>query len=73
MSAECLREVFAELDMSSEALEILLSPSSPYCRLSTSGYAGTTQVIGSIAIPVLYGGQRAGVYHVTMGNCLNKH
>jgi cell cycle checkpoint protein len=44
MSAECLREVFAELDMSSEALEILLSPSSPYCRLSTSGYAGTTQI-----------------------------
>ena len=48
MSAECLREVFAELDMSSEALEILLSPSSPYCRLSTSGYAGTTQVIRSV-------------------------
>ena len=44
MSAECLKEVFAELDMSSEALEILLSPSFPYCRLSTSGYAGTTQV-----------------------------
>ena len=48
MSAECLKEVFAELDMSSEALEILLSPSSPYCRLSTSGYAGTTQVSGSV-------------------------
>ena len=44
MNAECLREVFAELDMSSEVLEILLSPSAPYCRLSTSGYAGTTQV-----------------------------
>lgn len=44
MNAECLREVFAELDMSSDALEILLSPSAPYCRLSTSGYAGTTQV-----------------------------
>ena len=44
MNAECLREVFAELDMSSEALEVLLSPSPPYCRLSTSGYAGTTQV-----------------------------
>lgn len=46
MNAECLREVFAELDMSSEVLEILLSPSPPYCRLSTSGYAGTTQVCG---------------------------
>ena len=48
MSAECLKEVFAELDMSSEALEIILSPSSPYCRLSTSGYAGTTQVSESV-------------------------
>lgn len=47
MKAECLREVFTELDMSSEALEILLAPSAPYCRLSTSGIAGTTQVNGS--------------------------
>lgn len=44
MNAECLKEVFAELDMSSDTLEILLSSSLPYCRLSTSGYAGTTQV-----------------------------
>lgn len=48
MKAECLREVFAELDMSSETLEILLAPSAPYCRLSTSGYAGTTQVNGNL-------------------------
>lgn len=44
MRAECLREAFAELDMSSEVIEILLSPSSPYFRLTTFGYAGTTQV-----------------------------
>ena len=47
MNAECLREVFADMDTTSEALEILLSPSAPYCRLSTSGYAGTTQVCPS--------------------------
>ena len=44
MRAECLREAFAELDMSSDVLEILLSPSPPYFRLTTFGYAGTTQV-----------------------------
>ena len=44
MRAECLREAFAELDMSSDVLEILLSPSSPYFRLTTFGYAGITQV-----------------------------
>lgn len=45
MSAEGLREAFAELDMTSDSLEILLSPSSPYFRLSTFGYAGMTQVL----------------------------
>ena len=45
MSAEGLREAFAELDMTSDSLEILLSPSSPFFRLSTSGFAGTTEVI----------------------------
>ena len=54
MNAECLREVFAELDMSSEVLEILLSPSTPYCRLSTSGYAGTTQVDHNLPLLVLF-------------------
>jgi cell cycle checkpoint protein len=44
LKADCVREVFAELDMSSDSLEILLSPSPPFCRLSTSGFAGTTQV-----------------------------
>ena len=44
MKAECLREAFAELDMSSDVIEVLLSPSPPYFRLTTFGYAGTTQV-----------------------------
>ena len=52
MNAECLREVFAELDMSSETLEILLSPSPPYCRLSTAGYVGTTQVSDNVDLHV---------------------
>lgn len=46
MQAECLREAFAELDMSSDVLEIHLSPVSPYFRLTTFGCAGTTQVSG---------------------------
>ena len=44
MQAECLREAFAELDMSSDVLEITMSPSEPYFRLTTFGIAGTTQV-----------------------------
>lgn len=50
MSAEGLREAFAELDMTSDSLEILLSPSSPYFRLSTFGYAGTTQVLFNLVL-----------------------
>jgi cell cycle checkpoint protein len=42
LKAECMREVFAELDMTSDVLQILLSPDSPYFRLSTFGNAGTT-------------------------------
>lgn len=47
MQAECLREAFAELDMSSDVLEMHLSPAAPYFRLTTFGYAGTTQVTQS--------------------------
>jgi len=39
-----LKEVFNELDMTSEVLEILLSPDKPFFRLSTFGNAGSTQV-----------------------------
>ena len=43
MHAMCLSEAFAELDTSSEVLEIHTSPDSPFFRISTFGYAGTTQ------------------------------
>lgn len=43
MQAACLSEAFAELDTSSDVLEIHTSPDSPFFRISTFGYAGTTQ------------------------------
>jgi len=39
-----LKEVFNDLDMTSEVLEILLSPETPFFRLSTFGNAGSTHV-----------------------------
>jgi len=36
--------VFTDLDMTSEVLEILLSPDKPFFRLSTFGNAGSTHV-----------------------------
>ncbi|RMX51697.1 hypothetical protein pdam_00008113 [Pocillopora damicornis] len=44
MKSECLKEAFSELDMTSEVLQILMSPDNPYFRLSTFGYAGSTHV-----------------------------
>ena len=44
MAAEGLRETFSELDMTSETVEVLMSPDPPHFRLTTFGYAGTTQV-----------------------------
>ncbi|CAN8016072.1 unnamed protein product [Ixodes persulcatus] len=41
---EILKEVWAELDASSDVLEILISPDEPYFRLTTFGNAGTVQV-----------------------------
>ncbi|CAL4141410.1 unnamed protein product, partial [Meganyctiphanes norvegica] len=40
MRSECLREIFSELDMSSDVLEILMSPDPPYFRFSTFGSFG---------------------------------
>lgn len=40
MRSECLRDIFSELDMSSDVLEILMSPDAPYFRLSTFGNFG---------------------------------
>ncbi|XP_074643105.1 cell cycle checkpoint protein RAD1-like [Tubulanus polymorphus] len=42
MKSECLKEAFSELDMTSEVLEILMSPDKPYLRLSTFGNSGST-------------------------------
>ncbi|PSN41823.1 Coronin-1C [Blattella germanica] len=44
LRSECLKEVFAELDTSSDLIEILLSPDPPYFRISTSGVAGDTKM-----------------------------
>ena len=45
MKSQWLAEVFAELDMTSDVLKILISPDKPYFRLTTDGDAGTTQVV----------------------------
>lgn len=42
--SECLKEAFSELDMTSDILQILMSPDPPYFRLSTFGNAGSTHV-----------------------------
>ena len=44
LQSECLKEVFTDLDTSSEVLEMLISPEAPYFRLSTFGNSGSTQV-----------------------------
>ncbi|XP_061656441.1 cell cycle checkpoint protein RAD1 [Syngnathoides biaculeatus] len=41
LMSEGLREAFSELDMTSEVLQITMSPSQPYFRLSTFGNAGS--------------------------------
>ena len=42
MKAECLKEAFSELDVTSEVLEITMSPEEPFFRLSTYGTLGQT-------------------------------
>ncbi|CAB4002681.1 Cell cycle checkpoint RAD1, partial [Paramuricea clavata] len=44
MQSSFLKEAFHELDMTSEVLEILMSPDSPYFRMSTFGHAGSAHV-----------------------------
>ncbi|XP_077479296.1 cell cycle checkpoint protein RAD1 isoform X2 [Stigmatopora argus] len=39
--SESLKEAFSELDMTSEVLQIIMSPNQPYFRLSTFGNAGS--------------------------------
>lgn len=50
MQSECLKEAFSELDMTSEVLQILMSPDNPYFRLSTFGHAGSTHVSSVIVL-----------------------
>uniref|UniRef100_A0A3B3RSR5 RAD1 homolog (S. pombe) n=1 Tax=Paramormyrops kingsleyae TaxID=1676925 RepID=A0A3B3RSR5_9TELE len=40
LQSDSLREAFSELDMTSEVLQITMSPSQPYFRLSTFGNSG---------------------------------
>ncbi len=44
LQSECLKEAFSDLDMTSEVLQILMSPDKPYLRLSTFGNAGSIHV-----------------------------
>ncbi|XP_064079279.1 cell cycle checkpoint protein RAD1-like [Macrobrachium nipponense] len=44
MRSEVLKEVFSELDTSSDVLEILMSPDAPYFRLTTYGTYGTNHI-----------------------------
>ncbi|XP_019373526.1 PREDICTED: cell cycle checkpoint protein RAD1 [Gavialis gangeticus] len=44
LQSEGLREAFAELDMTSDVLQITMSPEKPYFRLSTFGNAGSAHL-----------------------------
>ncbi|XP_063475988.1 cell cycle checkpoint protein RAD1 isoform X2 [Symphalangus syndactylus] len=44
LQSEGLREAFSELDMTSEVLQITMSPDKPYFRLSTFGNAGSSHL-----------------------------
>lgn len=55
MQSECLKETFAELDLTSDVLEVAMSPTHPHFRLGTYGYAGNTQVSVSMRTGCLWG------------------
>ncbi|GIY88527.1 cell cycle checkpoint protein RAD1 [Caerostris darwini] len=44
MQSEILKEVWADLDMNSDVLEILMSPAEPYFQLTTKGTLATTHI-----------------------------
>lgn len=44
MKSQWLAEVFNDLDMTSDSVEIMISPDNPYFRISTRGNAGSSQV-----------------------------
>ncbi|KAK8730051.1 hypothetical protein OTU49_008439 [Cherax quadricarinatus] len=43
MRSDCLKEIFSELDTSSDVLEIVMTPNPPYFRFSTIGSYGTNR------------------------------
>ena len=52
--SDALKDAFAELDMTSDFIEMLMSPDAPYFRISTYGYAGSSHVNFSIYIYFLF-------------------
>ena len=44
MSSECLKEIFAELDASSETVQFSISPESRHFRITTEGTSGKCHV-----------------------------
>lgn len=44
MKSDWLAEVFSDLDTSSDALDLTISPVKPYFRITTRGQGGTTQI-----------------------------
>ena len=42
MKSECLQSCFGDLDVSSQVIEIVMSPDAPWFKISTFGHAGTT-------------------------------
>ena len=50
MSSECLKEVFCELDSTSETMQLSMSPDSPHFRISTFGHSGVYHVSFKISI-----------------------
>ena len=55
MRSEVLKEIFLELDSSSDVMEIFMSPNAPHLRISTYGNYGPNHVrIKSYMINKLY-------------------
>ena len=44
MKSTCLKDAFQELDMTSEVIQILMSPDAPHFRISTFGHCGSSHV-----------------------------
>lgn len=53
MSSECLREIFGELDGSSDTVQFSLSPDSQFFRITTFGTSGTYHVCIEVSIETI--------------------